>query len=227
MIARVLAVALIAGLVAGLAVAALQQVTTTPLVLAAEVFEAAQHAHDASSTEDEGWKPAEGLQRSLATAAASVAVATGYALALLAAMLFSGAAIEPKRALAFAACGFAATGLATGLGLAPQLPGAAEADLVGRQIWWVATAAAAAAGLFALLRRDDAYAKLIGAALLVAPHLYGAPQPAAPESAVPAELAARFTATSLAVQALSWSLAGVLAGLIWRELARRDLPEGR
>jgi cobalt transporter subunit CbtA len=226
-IQRVLAVALIAGLVAGLAVAALQQVTTTPLVLAAEVYEAAQRAHQGASAEDEGWKPAEGVARTAATALASVAVAIGYALILLAAMLLLGDEIEPRRALVFAACAFAATGLATGLGLAPQLPGAAEADLLARQFWWAATAAATAAGLFALLRREEAFAKLAGAALILAPHVVGAPQPAAPESTAPAELAARFAASSLAVQAASWCLAGALVGILWRAFDARARMEVR
>lgn len=222
MLQRVLAVALIAGLVAGLAVAALQQVTTTPLVIAAETFESAQHAHKGAQPEEEGWKPSAGAERTAATAVASVAVAVGYALILLAAMLLAGDEIEPRRALVFAACAFTATGLATGLGLAPQLPGAAEADLFARQLWWVATAAATAAGLFALLRRDEAFAKILGLALILAPHVFGAPQMAAPESAVPAELAARFAASSLAVQAATWCVAGALVGFLWREFSQRD-----
>jgi cobalt transporter subunit CbtA len=223
-ISRVLAIGLIAGLVAGLAVAALQQVTTTPLILAAEVYESAQHAHAPAHAEpaSEGWKPAEGAQRIGATSVADVATAAGYALILLALMLVAGDAIEPRRALAWAACAFAATGLATALGLAPQLPGAAETDLFARQLWWGATAAATGAGLFALLRRDEIVAKILGAALLAGPHIFGAPQPAAPESAVPAELAARFAASSLVVQAIMWALAGALVGVLWRQFAARD-----
>lgn len=220
MISRVLAVGLIAGLVAGLATAALQQVTTTPLILAAEVYESARHSH--AEPLAEGWKPAEGAQRIAATSVADVATAAGYALILLAMMLVAGDTIKPRRALAWAACAFAATGLATGLGLAPQLPGAAETDLFARQLWWVGTAAATGAGLFALLRRDEAVAKVLGASLLALPHVLGAPRPAAPESVVPAELAARFAAASLTVQAIMWALAAALVGVLWREFQARD-----
>jgi cobalt transporter subunit CbtA len=207
-IARILAAGLVAGLVAGLAVAALQHVTTTPLILAAEVYETAQHAHEAAA-------PAfEGLRRTVATSVATIAVSTGYALILLAAMLLSGDGVSTRRAALWGACAFAATGLATSLGLAPQLPGAAETDLAGRQIWWAATAVSTGAGLYALLRLDAVAAKIVGAALIVAPHLFW-PTPATPESAVPAELAARFAASSLAVQATSWVLAGAVAGLVW------------
>ncbi|MGJ0510638.1 MAG: CbtA family protein [Methylocystis sp.] len=220
-IARLLAAGLVAGVVAGLAVAALQHVTTTPLILAAEVYEAAQHAHDAVA---EHAGPAfEGLRRTAATSVATIAVSIGYALILLAGMTFSGERIGPRRAALWGACAFAATGLATSLGLAPQLPGAAETDLAGRQLWWIATAAATGGGIYALLRLDSVGAKLIGAALIVAPHFFW-PTPATPESTVPAEIAARFAAASLAVQAACWVLAGALAGLVWRLISRDD-PE--
>ncbi len=213
MIARLLAAGLVAGLVAGLAVAALQHVTTTPLILAAEVYEAAQHAHDA--TEAAAAPALEGLRRTAATSVATIAVSSGYALILLAFMLVSGDRIGPRRAALWGACAFAATGLATSLGLAPQLPGAAETDLVGRQIWWLATAASTGAGLYALLQLDHVGAKAAGLALILAPHFFW-PTPAAPESTVPAELAARFTASSLTAQAIDWVLAGAFAGFFWR-----------
>ncbi|MGA8170211.1 MAG: CbtA family protein, partial [Methylocystis sp.] len=108
------------------------------------------------------------------------------------------------------------------LGLAPQLPGAAETDLLARQLWWTGTAAATGVGLFALLRRDEFIAKVFGAALLVTPHILGAPQAATPESTVPAELAARFAASSLTTQAIMWALAGALVGVLWRQFAARD-----
>ena len=216
MIARILAVGLIAGLVAGLAVAALQHVTTTPLILAAEVYETAQHAHD---TGEQAAPAYDGAQRTAVTTLATIAVSIGYALILQALMIFAGDRIAPRRAALWGACAFAATGLATALGLAPQLPGAAETDLLGRQLWWFATAAATGGGLFALLRFEHWGAQLAGVALIIAPHLF-TPQPAAPESTVPAELAARFAASSLAVQAVSWLLAGLMAGVVWRLLAK-------
>lgn len=216
MIARVLATGLVAGLIAGLAIAALQHLTTTPLILAAEVYETAQHAHDGAA---EAAPAFEGLRRTAATSLATIAVSIGYALILIAAMLLSGDKIGPRRAALWGACAFAATGLATSLGLAPQLPGMAETDLAGRQIWWLATAVSTGAGLYALLRLDGIVAALIGVALIALPHFF-APTPATPESAVPAELAARFAASSLAVQAASWALAGVFTGLVWRLLSR-------
>jgi cobalt transporter subunit CbtA len=210
MIQRVLAVALIAGLTVGLAMAALQHVVATPLILAAEVYET-EHAHAGeAASEEQAWAPAGGLQRAAATSVATCVTSIGYALVLLALML---AANEP-----WGAGGFAATGLATSLGLAPELPGSAAGDLAARQLWWIATAAATGVGLFALLRIRAPLAKLAGVAAIALPHLIGAPQPASLASAVPAELAARFAATSLALNALTWVLLGAAIGFVWRWL---------
>jgi len=217
LIQRVLGVGLLAGLAAGLAIAALQHVTTTPLILAAEVFETAQHAAH-GETEAAPWS---GLARTGVTSVAAVSVCAGYALLLLAGMLAAGEKIDARSAVLWGACAFAAAGLATGLGLAPQLPGAAESDLHGRQIWWFATAAATAAGLFALLRLDGLAPRLFGLAAIVLPHLF-TPLPAAPESTAPAELAARFAAASLGVQAVSWVLAGAFAGGLWALFEQRE-----
>jgi cobalt transporter subunit CbtA len=232
-IQRLLAVGLLAGLLAGLAVAVLQHVATTPLILAAEVYEEAaakahageaaqEHAHGAAADEHaHEWEPAPGLERTAATSVATAVTATGYAFLLLALMLLAGETIEPRRAALWGACAFAATGLSTSLGLAPELPGAAAGDVAARQLWWIATAASTGAGLFALLRVETPLAKALGAALILAPHLIGAPQPPAPESTVPAELAARFTATSIALHAVLWVLVGAVVGFVWRFLAAR------
>ena len=219
MITRVLAAGVVGGIVTGLVVAALQHVTTTPLILTAEVYEAAQHVHQHAA---EAAAPVtDALRRTATTSVSTIAVSMGYALILLAAMLVSGDRITPRRAALWGACAFAATGLATGMGLAPQLPGAAETDLAGRQLWWAATAAATGAGLYALLRVDERLAQLVGLVLLIAPHLF-APTPATPESTAPAELAARFAAASLAVQAVSWILAGAMAGMAFRALTQDE-----
>lgn len=232
MIQRLLAVGLLAGLLTGLAVAALQHVTTTPLILSAEVYEtAAEQAHGAAEAHEHehehehAWEPAPGLQRTAATSVATSVTAIGYAFVLLALMRIAGDRIEPKRAALWGVCAFASTGLATSLGLAPELPGSAAGDLVGRQIWWVATAASTGAGLFALLRMDAPLVKALGLALILAPHVIGAPQPPAPESTAPAELAARFTAASLAIHALTWILVGAAVGFVWRLLPDKSHAE--
>ncbi len=242
MVNRVLTVSLLAGLLAGLIVAALQHVTTTPLILKAETYEAAlrivaptlapaafagdakivlAHNHGAATGEHAEWKPQSGLQRTLFTSVVTIATAIGFAALLLAGMIAAGDAINDRRALIWAACGFLAFGLVPASGLAPELPGSAAADLAQRQIWWVATALVTAGGLFVFLRMEPSWLRALAVLAMLAPHIIGAPHPAAPESKVPAEIAAHFAALSLGVQAALWLATGFAVGVIWPWLTRR------
>ena len=217
-ITRVLATGLIAGIVAGLFVAAIQHVTTTPLILTAEIYEV---GGEATQTGASMLTQSALLHRTFNTSLSTIALSMGYALILLAVMLLTEEKIDAYRATIWGACAFAATGLSAGLELAPQLPGAAETALHDRQIWWLANAALSALGLYLLIKTDPVLVKIFGLALILAPHFF-APIPAAPESHVPAELAAKFAAASLSVQALSWLLAGALAGGIYQLLGRHN-----
>lgn len=218
MITRVLAAGIVGGIVTGLVVSTLQHVTTTPMIITAEVYEAAQHVKQ--HVAETAGPATDVMRRTLSTSMSTIALSVGYALILLATMLVTGDHITPRNAALWGACAFAATGLATSIGLAPQLPGAAETELSSRQLWWGATALATATGLYALLRSEDRLAQVFGLVLLVSPHIF-TPTPASPESTAPAELAARFVAASLVVQAVSWVLAGALAGMTFR-LFRQD-----
>jgi cobalt transporter subunit CbtA len=237
MLSRILSVGLLAGFLAGLLIALVQQVTTTPLILLAETYESHDqgqakapetghqhdHAHDPAHGHglDEGWKPADGLPRFFFTSIATIATAVGIAFLLLAGMTFAGDPIDRTHALAWAIAGFVAMGLAPAAGLAPELPGSASGGLVERQIWWIATAAATAFALWAFLRLESPWARLGAIVLLLAPHVIGAPHPHALESKVPAEVAAQFAARSLVVQALLWTAVGTAIGYLWPRLAAK------
>jgi len=216
-----------AGLAAGLVTAALQHVTTTPIILAAEAFEGggaspgrdhgatvegfvvATHGHDGAS---DVWAPANGLERSLYTSLATVVTGIGFALALIAAMVLSSRRIDGWTGLGFGAAGFAAVALAPALGLPPEMPGSAAADLADRQVWWAVAVAATAGGLAALLLTRNVGLRIGGIVLIALPHIVGAPQPAAFASTAPAELAAHFAAASLVVSAVFWAVLGAAAG---------------
>lgn len=242
MITRVLAVGLLAGLIAGVSVAVMQAFTTTPLIIAAETYENAPAHHHAFSASppivravatnaparlipvhqatgehaDDTWTPADGWERTFYTGTATVGTAVGFAFLLLAGMLSAGGAITERRAIGWAAAAFAATGLAPAMGLPPELPGMDAAGLIDRQIWWIATAVASTVALWLFLRSETFAPKVLAFALLVLPHAIGAPQLAeAHASSVPADLAARFAATSLAVQASLWVLTGFFVGILW------------
>ncbi len=242
MVTRVLAVSILAGLLAGIIVAALQNFTTTPLILKAETYENAMAApasspaafngeariilahggaEHAEGAEHDEWKPQDGIQRILFTSAATVGTAIGFAALLLAGMIAAGDTIDPRRALIWGACGFLAFGLAPGMGLAPELPGAASAALHARQLWWLATAIATAIGLFLFLRYEAPWLKLLAVAVILLPHIVGAPHAPTPESKVPAEIAAHFTSISLGIQAALWLVTAFAVGTLWPWMSRR------
>lgn len=235
MLMRILATGLVAGVLAGGVVAGLQYVTTTPLILKAETYEKAEgahdhgagaaapaHSHDAATPahshgeEAEAWVPEDGLPRTAFTTLATVGVGVGFAFMLLALLLASGVTPTARTGLAWAAGAFVATGLAPALGLPPELPGSAAAELFDRQIWWTATVAATGIGLWTIARIANPLALVLGIALIVAPHVIGAPHPHEYSSEVPAEIAGHFTAASLVIHAALWVLVGAIAGFIWQ-----------
>jgi cobalt transporter subunit CbtA len=230
MFARIFVTALGAGAFVGLVLTALQLAITSPMIVAAEAFEgsaveAHSHTGDTADGHDhdhgEGWAPADGFERHLFTGLASVLTAIGFALALTAAMVLKGGAITGRTGLLWGIAGFAAVSLAPALGLAPELPASAAAGLGARQAWWVATAAATAAGIALMVFSPGWGLRLAGVALIALPHILGAPRPGDFTSTAPAELAGNFAAASLALAAVFWALLGWSAGALWERLERR------
>lgn len=224
-----------AGLAACLAIAALQIFTTGPLILHAEVFERAGEASTAATTpsapsvahddaapshDAEAWEPADGIERTLYTVAADLLVGIAVSLMLLAAMIAKGDPIDARRGLMWGAAGFVAASLLPSLGLPPELPGTPAADLLSRQIWWFGTALASGIGLFCLAFGRHWLWRVAGLALLVAPHVIGAPLPPSHEAAYPAGFAGQFVIASIAVSAVLWSLSGLASGWLYARLSR-------
>jgi cobalt transporter subunit CbtA len=215
---RIVLAALIAGAAAGLVSAALQSVTTWPLIREAEKFETGSgHAHDHGSAPDAA-APSEATRVAL-TVLTDVLAGIGFALLLAGGFALADAAVDARSGAVWGMAGFAAFSLAPSLGLPPQPPGAAEADLAARQLWWVATATCTAGALWLIAFRRGAVALGAAIALIVVPHLVGAPQPTG-ESTVPAALASRFAAASLVTAAVFWGVLGATAGWIYGRFAR-------
>ncbi len=225
MIGRLVLAALIAGMAAGLIYGGVQHVQTTPLIIAAEVYETAP-AHDhgtaaadpatavpAHEHEGDEWAPADGWPRTLSTTVSSMITGAGFALLLAGVSLLTGLPITPKNGLIWGICGFLAATVAPGAGLAPELPGMPTADLVLRQVWWLATIIASGIGIFLIATRRELIWLTSAVVLIALPHIIGAPQPATHETAVPAGLAASFAANTIAASAVLWSLIGLFLGL--------------
>lgn len=237
---NVVFIAAIAGLVAGVVLACMQAYATVPLILKAEVFEQAGggHTHDHSAApaandgdtdamtsaapaeaegaapEDEGWSPADGFERFAFNVVANVVTGIGFALILVAASEFAGGIGNWCQGLFWGLAGFAVFTLAPNLGLPPELPAMPAADLTQRQIWWTATVVATAAGLGLLAFRKSLPLALIAVALIVAPHIVGAPQPDSFESPIPEGLHHQFVVAVTLTNLVFWLVLGAVVGVV-------------
>ena len=211
---RVVLAALVAGAIAGLVAAAIQSVTTWPLIRAAETYEAPRsHEHDAEVDAP----PAVAL-----TVLTDVLAGVGYALLLAGGIALSGVRVDAALGALWGLAGFAAFSLAPALGLPPEPPGAAEGDLAARQLWWALTAASTAAGLWLIAFRRNWIATGAAVALIVVPHIVGAPAPEG-ASTVPPDLARKFVVAALGSSAAFWLVLGVATGWVFNRLLPRQL----
>ena len=228
MIGRVVLVALLAGIAAGLIMGAIQHVRLTPLILEAEVYENRNHDHGATAGEaapavaesEEGWAPSDGGQRTLSTTVASAMSGAAFAAILVGISLLTGIPVTKENGVIWGLCGFLAATLAPAMGLPPELPGMPAGDLITRQIWWAGTIAATAAALYLIATRRETWAMALAIALIGLPHVIGAPDSVSHESAVPASLAAAFAANSIAANAIFWVLIGSFLGLTINRYAK-------
>lgn len=256
---NVVFVAALAGLVAGLAMSAMQFFATTPLIIEAEEYEGMEfaaasepasasqshdhdhghghehddhghtptsddgHAHDDDHGHaHEGWMPEDGFQRESLTVVANVVTAIGFALVLVVVSELAGGIQSWRQGLYWGFGGFAVFTLAPGLGLPPELPGMPAADLVARQAWWIATVAATAGGLALIAFGRNAVLAVVGVALIVAPHLVGAPQPESHASPVPVELHGQFVTAVTLTSLVFWLILGAMVGVLRDRFAERE-----
>jgi len=236
---NVVFVAALAGFFAGVLMAAMQAYATVPLILKAETFESAggghdhgaaghshgaaapaDHSHDAAAAEEEeGWAPADGFERFFYTSMANIVTAIGFGLVLVTASEFFGGIAGWRQGLLWGLAGFAIFTLAPGLGLPPELPAMPAADLAARQVWWVGTVVATAAGLALVAFRSSLPLALVGVALIVVPHLIGAPQPDSHDSPIPADLHHSFVVAVTVTNLIFWVVLGALAGFFRQRLS--------
>ncbi|MBX3580711.1 MAG: CbtA family protein [Rhizobiaceae bacterium] len=224
-----------AGLLAGILLAALQTYATVPLILKAETFENADgggHHHgapeaastDASASvpvaaasageEEEAWGPEDGFERFAYTTGANIISGFAFALLLVAASELAGGIRNWRQGTLWGFAGFAVFTLAPGLGLPPELPAMPAADLLARQVWWIGTVAATAAGLALIAFRGTIPLSVLGVALIVLPHIIGAPQPESHESPVPADLHHQFVVAVTVTNLIFWVALGGIVGLV-------------
>ena len=228
--------AVVAGALVGAAVTLVQLFGTVPLILKGEVYERAaepaaanaasaapahehgdhahgEHAHEAA------WEPKEGFERNAFTAAGNILTAIGFALVLAGIFALRAHSVTWYEGLLWGLAGFIAFTVAPGLGLPPELPGVPAAPLGERQVWWVATAAATAAGLGLLFLKRSPWAALLGLCLIALPHAIGAPHLERVHTDVPEALSRQFIAAVTLTSLLFWALLGSLTGIFYRRFS--------
>ncbi|NNB43352.1 CbtA family protein [Pseudomonas chlororaphis] len=226
MIKRIAQTAGFTGLLAALLLTLLQSFWVAPLILEAETYEkapAAQHeeVHEraagtaAHSHDAEAWEPEDGWQRVLSTTGGNLVVAVGFAL-MLAGLYTLRAPNRTSQGLLWGLAGYATFCLAPTLGLPPELPGTAAADLRQRQIWWVGTAASTAVGIALVVFARHWLLKVLGVAILAVPYLIGAPQPEVHSMLAPQALEAQFKIASQLTNAAFWLALGLISAWLFR-----------
>ncbi len=225
---RILLSAIIAGILAALALTVAQSAWITPLIQQAETYEDAgkgntggHEMHSASALEhhyEQAWQPEDGWMRTLATGVSNTAMGVGFAL-ILCGMYALRQPSGATQGLLWGLAGYVIFFAAPSVGLPPDLPGTAAAELTARQYWWLGTAASTALGLGLIFLQGRKPYKIIGLLLLAVPHLIGAPHPALPQSLAPEALQTQFRLITIGTNALFWLLLGVLSALAFRRLS--------
>ena len=247
---RMVRTAAAAGLLAGLLLTGVQHLQVTRIIAQAEVLESAgeaepvvhthadgaKHVHGAeqeaapeaahevsqeATHEHGGWQPEDGVERTLYTALADVSMAVGYGLLLAAAIGLRGRPVDWRSGLLWGAAGYAVFFLAPSIGLPPELPGTAAAPVAARQGWWIATAMSTATALAMLAFGRHWALKLTAIALLVVPHLVGAPQPLVHASVAPEHLQRSFVYATALANGVFWLVLGALTGVFHKRFADR------
>jgi len=231
MLKRTAFTAAFAGLLAALLLTILQSFWVTPLILEAETYEQSaeptqEHTHADQSAHEhpvEAWAPADGWQRTLSTALSNLVVSVGFAL-ILAGLFGLRTPRQAWQGILWGLAGFATVSLAPAAGLPPELPGTAAADLFQRQIWWSLTAAATASGLALLAFSRHWMLRVLGGALLLLPHLIGAPHPEVAQRLAPESLEQQFQIASLISNGLFWAALGWLCAWQYQRHSVHETP---
>lgn len=181
--------ALAVGLVTGILYGVFQQAQISPIIYAAEGYEAAAPGggHSRGDGEEAGhshepWAPADGGERFFFTFAANVLTAFAFAIFLISLMALHNHRSHKPPVDALKGAGWGVAALLTMFvapamfGLHPEVPGTRAAALESRQAWWAFCVVATGAGI-AVLYYAPLKLKVLGVALAALPHIVGAPHP--------------------------------------------------
>jgi len=227
MFTRILTSGLIAGAAAGAIAALLQFYFVQPVLLHAELYESGKLVHFGAASTASAHPELDGFQpvRDGLSIVFTMMIYAGYGLILAALMSLAearGAKVDARSGLLWGLAGFFAFQFAPAFSLPPETPGVAAADVELRQIWWFGTVLSAGLALWLIAFAKNALAWIVAIALLLAPHVIGAPEPEVFAGTAPTELGALFSSRALGVGAVAWLIVGLLAGALWT--SEREAP---
>ena len=224
MLYRLLITGLISGVVAGAVATILHFFMVQPLILEAEKYEIQSSVvvkpEETSRTHThEPQLPGNRIMRGTFTFIGNLIVGIAFGILLATGLTLYGRPISWIEGMGWGAAGFLAFSLLPALGLPPEVPGSATAELFPRQVWWLSTAFASVMGIALIVFNPQYLLKAIGLTALIVPHVIGAPKP--PTNAVgsvPPELAAHFVVNTLFFTATMWIILGITSSYVMQRL---------
>lgn len=229
MFSRIIVSGLFSGALGGIIAGFLQWYFVQPVLLHSELYEAGILTHFVG-TSNSAHPDLEYIQpiRDGLSLIFSMLIYTGYALILIAAMLLreqkSETNITFHQGIIWGVSGFFVVHLAPAISLPPEVPGVATAELQLRQIWWFATTLLTAGGLWIIAFTKKGSRFIIGAALILAPHIIGAPEPDIFTGPAPTEIGALFASRALGIGLISWAMLGGLSAFFLKKETMRATP---
>lgn len=236
MLGKLLRTAMLAGFLSGALLTVGEIVFLEPVILEAEKYEKAAAkelaAHEAAQAAaifgvtaaidevaESEWEPETGWERNLFTGISNIAFA--FAISLI---IGAASNMLPRlnwwHGVLWGLGGYVAFFAAPGIIYPPSLPGAMEAHLVVRQLWWIATIESTLFGLaFLAFARQHAY-RAMGIILLFAPHIVGGP-PGTVVNLAPDELSAQFIWISSTLNAAFWIALGLATTTLSYHMSHR------
>ena len=234
MLKKLMTGAVFAGLAAGLVAVLLQFAFVQSLLELSELYESGEVEHFAVKMEhDHGAAaPATGgdnhghddggidWQRHGLSVIFSIFTYVGLGMMLTAGFALAaerGTQITARSGMLWGLSGFIAVQFAPAFGLPPEVPGNAAADITARQIWWLSTVVATAAGIALIAFGRNALHWGLAVVALLLPHVIGAPQPDEFYGSAAPELASAYAARVLGVSMAAWLVLGLVAGYFWQQ----------
>ena len=218
MFSRILVSSLFAGALGGFIAGLLQWFFIQPVLLHSELYEAGvlKHFGNLASSAQQDLDKLQPI-RDILSILFCMIIYIGYAILLVSAMtlhqLKSNTIISFHQGLIWGISGYIIVHLSPAISLPPEVPGVAAADLQSRQVWWFVTIFLTAIGVWLIAFNSKIVLFILGGSFILAPHIFGAPEPTSFTGPAPTEIGALFASRALGIGFISWAVLGGLSAV--------------